>query len=124
MATSGSIQVHVTDHTNRPIDWTTPDIYEVIAGIDAEAVIVVPVSFMHEQSETLAELDHDLREQAEARGLRFHRVPVPHDDERFIAVLADLVEERVTPGACVHLRLRECVCRPDAATRCTNGAAG
>jgi len=108
------------NHTNRPIEWTSPDIDEVIAGIDAEAVVVFPVSFMHEQSETLAELDHDLRGVAEERGLRFHRVPVPHDDARFIGVLADLVQSRV--GIEKKVALGACTCRPDAATRCTNYA--
>jgi protoporphyrin/coproporphyrin ferrochelatase len=80
------------NHTNRPIDWTQPDVEKVIAEIDAERVVVDAVSFMHEQSETLAELDHELREEAEERGLGFFRVPIPHAAPEFIAVLADLVE--------------------------------
>ncbi|NLG62149.1 MAG: ferrochelatase [Candidatus Cloacimonetes bacterium] len=106
------------NHTNRPIEWTSPDIDEVIENIDAESVVVFPVSFMHEQSETLAELDHELREVAERRGLRFHRVPVPHDDARFIGVLADLVQSRL--GLERTITLGPCTCRPDAATHCTN----
>jgi protoporphyrin/coproporphyrin ferrochelatase len=66
------------NHTNRRIAWTEPDVEKVIETVDADTVIVDPVSFMHEQSETLAELDHELSEEAEARGLAFHRVPVPH----------------------------------------------
>src|SRR5690606_3996625 len=62
------------NHTNRPIDWTQPDIEQVIAEVDADRVIVDAVSFMHEQSETLAELDHEVREIAERRGLGFFRV--------------------------------------------------
>lgn len=108
------------NHTNRPIEWTTPDIDDVIAEIDGAAVVVLPVSFMHEQSETLAELDRELRATAEQRGLRFHRVAVPHDDERFIAVLADLVDARLDSAAAV-LDLVGCTCRADAATCCTNG---
>ncbi|MGH7443807.1 MAG: ferrochelatase, partial [Longimicrobiales bacterium] len=87
------------NHTNRPIEWTTPAIEDVIAAIEGDAVIVLPVSFMHEQSETLAELDHELRAAAEARGLRYHRVPVPHDDARFTTVLADLVDARLGRAA-------------------------
>lgn len=108
------------NHTNRPIEWTSPDIDDVIEQIEGEAVIVFPVSFMHEQSETLAELDHELREVAESRGLRFHRVPVPHDDARFIGVLADLVQTRL--GIEQKIGLRQCTCRPDRATYCTNAA--
>jgi ferrochelatase len=105
------------NHTNRPVEWTQPDIEEVMRSLDAKHVVVVPVSFMHEQSETLAELDHDLRALVEARGMAFHRVPVPHDDARFAEVLADLVESRLDVGA---IPLRACVCRATERTRCTN----
>jgi protoporphyrin/coproporphyrin ferrochelatase len=81
------------NHTNRPgVQWTQPDVDRVIAEIEAECVVVDPVSFMHEQSETLSELDVELREEAEERGLRFFRVPVPHRAPAFIGMLADLVE--------------------------------
>ncbi|MSR37067.1 MAG: ferrochelatase, partial [Gemmatimonadetes bacterium] len=46
------------NHTNRPIEWTKPDTEQVIAELDADRVVVVAGSFMHEQSETLRELDH------------------------------------------------------------------
>jgi ferrochelatase len=108
------------NHGNRPIAWTQPDIDDVIPDIDADAIVVVPVSFMHEQSETLAELDHDLREKAMKHGLAFHRVPVPHDDARFARVLADLVLARL--GRSAATSLHPCTCRPSARTRCTNGA--
>jgi ferrochelatase len=77
---------------------------------------------LHEQSETLRELDHDLREISEARGLAFYRVPIPHVHPRFIDVLADLVEERIDErGVDATVRLRRCVCRPGGSARCTNG---
>jgi ferrochelatase len=106
------------NHTNRPVEWTQPDIEAVVHSLDARDVVVVPVSFMHEQSETLAELDHDLRAMVEARGSAFHRVPVPHDDPRFAEVMADLVEAILDNASGV---LRSCVCRPTERTRCTNG---
>jgi len=107
------------NHTNRNVEWTKPDVEEVIRTVKAKAVVVVPVSFMHEQSETLAELDHELREEAEAAGLAFHRVPVPHDHQQFAEVLADLTESRLIEGA-GSIKLHQCLCRPDTATRCTN----
>ncbi len=80
------------------IAWTEPAIGRVIADLDADAVVVDPVSFMHEQSETLAELDLRLRGEAEARGLRFYRVPIPWDAPVFIDTLANLVEARIAPS--------------------------
>jgi ferrochelatase len=108
------------NHSNRPgIAWTQPDVGALIDTIDADAVVVDPVSFMHEQSETLAELDHELREQAAARGLRFHRVMIPHRAPAFIEVLADLVEPLIT--AQPERVLRTCRCRQRPGTFCLNG---
>lgn len=108
------------NHGNRPIEWTQPSIDRVIAELGAGTAVVVPVSFMHEQSETLSELDIELRHEAEARGLRFLRVPVPHDDPRFAGILADLVESALSAGA-GPVPLRPCRCRPRPGTYCTNG---
>jgi ferrochelatase len=107
------------NHANRPIAWTQPDIDRVIAEVDAETVVVDACSFMHEQSETLAELDVDLREQAEARGLRFERVPVPHDHAQFIHLLADLIEPFIT-GKFEAAGFRPCRCRATSSTYCLN----
>ena len=113
------------NHTNRPIEWTKPDVEDVVRELDADQVVVVAPSFMHEQSETLAELDHDLRAAAEERGIGFHRVPIPHLDPRFVAVLADMVEARLDPGReCGALQLRRCLCRAGGAAFCTNGLRG
>lgn len=108
------------NHTNRPgVKWTEPDIEKVIEEIDADVVVVDGVAFMHEQSETLAELDHELREEAEERGLKYFRVPTPWDDARLQVVLADLCEPLIAGGGA----LRQCVCRPLAETCCLNGRA-
>lgn len=109
------------NHENRDIPWTEPEVEDVVAGLDdAERVVVDPVSFMHEQSETLSELDDDLRETAEEAGLDFHRVPVPHDDERFADVLADLVEPFAAGFDPSYYRLQPCRCRSADGAVCLN----
>ncbi|MEJ2679783.1 MAG: ferrochelatase, partial [Gemmatimonadota bacterium] len=108
------------NHGNRPIEWTQPAIDDVIREVDARRVVVVPVSFVHEQSETLSELDIELRGEAEEAGLEFCRVPTPHDDARFIAVLADLVEPFLGSGNPANLEYRVCRCRGDAGALCLN----
>lgn len=115
-AALGVAEYHIgyQNHTNRPVAWTQPDIDEVIRTVTAERVVVVPIAFMREQSETLAELDDDLREIAEGVGLAFHRVPVPHDDARFIALLADLVEPLLADPGPDRAGLTACLCRPGA----------
>lgn len=118
---AAAYEIGYQNHANRGVEWTRPDVEEVIGGIEARTVVVDPVSFMHEQSETLAELDHELRAEAEARGLAFHRVPVPHDDLRFAAVLADLVEEALDSGETGRgLRFAPCRCDPREGSVCLN----
>jgi protoporphyrin/coproporphyrin ferrochelatase len=124
-----SYEIGYQNHTNRPIEWTQPDVEKVIAEIDADRVVVDPVSFMHEQSETLAELDHELREAADERGLGFFRVPIEHGAAAFIDVLADLAEpflgDDVAAGnlpqqPVAGIPWQECRCKPGAA--CVNAA--
>ncbi len=111
------------NHTNRDIAWTAPEVETVIREVDAARVVVDAVSFMHEQSETLSELDGELREIAEEAGLEFHRIPIPHDDAAFAALLADLVEDVLRPEPIMgELGLRRCLCRASPATFCLNAA--
>ncbi len=117
------------NHGNRPIEWTQPDVERVIVELEAERAVVVAVSFMHEQSETLAELDGELAEEAAGAGVEMHRVPVPHDDPRFVRLLADLIEARVgwpassgAPGTRSSglPPMEPCRCRSHRDTRCLN----
>jgi ferrochelatase len=109
------------NHTNRDIEWTGPEVETVVRKVDAGRVIVDAVSFMHEQSETLAELDGELRGIAEEAGLEFHRIPIPHDDPAFAELLADLVEDVLRPEPIMgELGLRRCLCRATPTTFCLN----
>jgi ferrochelatase len=108
------------NHANRDVEWTQPDVEELVEEIDADRIVVDPTSFMNEQSETLSELDVELREEAEERGLEFTRVPVPHDDERFIGLLADLVEPFVAEFDPDYYGLQPCKCRPEPNAMCLN----
>jgi protoporphyrin/coproporphyrin ferrochelatase len=117
-----SYEIGYQNHANRPgVAWTQPDVDRVIESIEAERVVVDPVSFMHEQSETLAELDHELREEAEERGLGFHRVPIRHAAPEFVALLAGLVESALgvqEQPATAATELRPCRCKPTEGTFC------
>ncbi|HZD04302.1 MAG TPA: ferrochelatase, partial [Longimicrobiales bacterium] len=120
----GLARYHVgyQNHSNRPVEWTQPDVEVVVKGLDGEHVVVMPLAFLHEQSETLAELDRELRDEAEDAGLHFHRVPVPHDSPRVVSLLADLVEAGTGYGAgSSRVQLRQCLCRTGGHARCTNG---
>ena len=102
------------NHENRDIPWTEPEVEDVVAGTDADHVVVEPVSFVHEQSETLSELDVELAEVAEEAGVGFHRVPIPHGDDRLPALFADLVEPLVAGFDPAYYNLGPCRCREGA----------
>ncbi|MGD8496921.1 MAG: ferrochelatase [Gemmatimonadales bacterium] len=126
------------NHANRGIEWTAPSNEDLLPGVDADVLVVVPISFIHEQSETLVELDEDLRELAEANGKKMIRVPVPFDATSLTHALADLVESALEKtengnGAATRaseakaskakppgLTLRPCQCRPGENTWCLN----
>jgi ferrochelatase len=108
------------NHENRDIPWTEPEVEDLVTGLDAERVVVDPVSFLHEQSETLSELDDELRAEAEDVGLDFYRVPIPHDDERIPEVFADLVEPFLADFDPEYYQYRQCQCRDEPGTMCLN----
>jgi protoporphyrin/coproporphyrin ferrochelatase len=77
-----------------PLAWLGPSVEEELhrAGRDGVAIVVAPISFVSEHSETLVELDRDYRRLAQARGVpAYHRVATVGTDRRFIATLAELV---------------------------------
>jgi ferrochelatase len=85
-----------------PLAWLAPSVEEELhrAGRDRVAVVVAPISFISEHSETLVELDRDYRRVAEAAGVvSYRRVPTVGTDPRFIAALADLVRIDATEMA-------------------------
>jgi ferrochelatase len=78
-----------------PLAWLGPGTDDEIrrAGRDGVAVVVAPIAFVSEHSETLVELDRDYRRLAESAGVPgYYRVPTVGTDARFIAALAALVE--------------------------------
>lgn len=79
--------------------WLQPSLRNTVRELgesDVKQVCVVPVSFVSDHVETLGEIDHEAREQAERLGIaQFEMVPGLNDSPRFVAALADLVMERI-----------------------------
>jgi protoporphyrin/coproporphyrin ferrochelatase len=79
-----------------PLKWIGPSTEEEIrrAGSDGMSVVLYPLSFVSEHSETLVELDIDYRHLAEqARVPRYVRVPTVGTHPLFIGGLARLVRD-------------------------------
>jgi ferrochelatase len=77
-----------------PLEWIGPATDAEIrrAGAEGKGVIVAPIAFVSEHSETLVELDIEYAHLAKAAGvLDYLRVPAVGVHPGFIAALADLV---------------------------------
>jgi ferrochelatase len=87
-----------------PQQWLTPSTETEIerAARDKVALLVVPIAFVSEHSETLVELDVEYRELAQHLGVPgYFRAPTQNDDPGFIAALARLVRRSVAEtGLC------------------------
>lgn len=87
-----------------PLKWIGPATEDEIqrAGRDKVPVVVAPLAFVSEHSETLVELDIEYHEKAHEAGVpAYVRAPTVMTHPAFIGGLADLVRRGVamTPGA-------------------------
>ena len=105
-----------------PLEWIAPytDAEIERAGAEGRPVVVLPVAFVSEHTETLVELDIEYAELARAAGVpAYERVATAGTEPAFIAGLARLVRRaldgpagtvsaaggRICPagfGACIH----------------------
>lgn len=79
-----------------PMQWLGPNVETALqqAANDEKAVLVIPISFVSEHSETLVELDIDFREKAATLGIPYYgRVPTVSCHPEFIAGLARLTHQ-------------------------------
>jgi ferrochelatase len=80
-----------------PQKWLSPMTSDTIVQLGEEGmrdVLVVPISFVSEHSETLYELDILYKKTAADAGItRFRRVPALNSDPTFIRALADIAEQ-------------------------------
>lgn len=108
--------------------WLDPDINDVIdtlAAAGKRGIVVVPIGFVSDHVEVVWDLDNEAAERAAEAGLWFARVATPGTDPDFVAMLADLVELRLSTapgdvaeadadGGAIDARTRPDFC----ATRC------
>ncbi len=79
-----------------PVKWTTPyaDAEIIKAAKNKRPVIMVPIAFVSEHSETLVEMDMEYKQLAMENGAPFfYRVATAGADSGFIAGLARMVEK-------------------------------
>jgi ferrochelatase len=79
-----------------PVKWLAPEVGETLRSLAAEGrkqILMVPLSFVSDQIETLHEIDVVYAGQARAAGVDFRRTPAFNDAPDFIALLAALARE-------------------------------
>ncbi|MBK0330874.1 ferrochelatase [Brachybacterium sp. MASK1Z-5] len=85
------------------VPWLEPDVNDALREIaragTADAVVLVPIGFVSDHVEVIWDLDTEAAQTARDEGLSFLRLPTPGTDPRFVAALADLVEERMRADA-------------------------
>jgi protoporphyrin/coproporphyrin ferrochelatase len=95
-----------------PLEWIGPATEDEIrrAGSEGVPLVVAPISFVSEHSETLVELDLDYLDLAAQCGVpAYERVPTVGVEPAFIAALAKLVNRAVPePTACPALARGAC----------------
>jgi ferrochelatase len=109
-----------------PVEWLTPATIETIPKLASEGVLqlmLVPVSFVSEHSETLYEMDILYRDVAAEAGItQYRRVPTMNCRPDFIDALAALVERALPNPAngelrsnCIHTPVTTSVDAPSCA---------
>lgn len=79
-----------------PLKWLEPSTEHEIerAGQDGVQIVLIPIAFVSEHSETLVELDIEYKELADKAGVRHYgRVPTLGVEPAFIQALADEVQK-------------------------------
>ena len=103
-----------------PLEWLKPYTEDAIrrAARDRRTIVLFPIAFVSEHSETLVELDIDYRRIAEAEGASgYWRVPAVGTDPAFIQGLAGLVRAALARPPCTASSTGARICPPDA-VRC------
>lgn len=102
-----------------PLEWLQPYTEDEIkrAGDDGVPLVVVPIAFVSEHSETLVELDIEYKEEAEKLGVpAYVRVPTVGEHPSFIEGLARLVKEALSGTDVVCYEPDPADCPPDLKT--------
>jgi protoporphyrin/coproporphyrin ferrochelatase len=102
------------------VPWLEPDVNDhlrALADDGVDTVVVVPIGFVSDHQEVVFDLDVQAAATADDVGISLRRVPTPGTDPRFVAMIRELVEERLDltrpRRALGELGVRPDVCPPD-----------
>jgi ferrochelatase len=84
------------------VPWLEPDVNDHLRSLAAAGVtgvVVSPVGFISDHLEVLWDLDNEAAGTARELGLAYVRAATPGTDPRFVAMVRELVTERLDPDA-------------------------
>ncbi|RME44874.1 MAG: ferrochelatase [Caldilineae bacterium] len=82
--------------------WLEPDIGDHLRALRERGVtdvVIAPIGFISDHMEVVYDLDTEARQIAESLGLNMVRAATPGTHPRFVRMIRELVEERLSPGA-------------------------
>lgn len=89
--------------SGRPQDpWLEPDVCDFLRELKAQGksvVLVMPIGFLSDHMEVLFDLDEEARQVCKELGLKMIRGNTAGTHPRFIGMLRELVQERMSDGA-------------------------
>jgi protoporphyrin/coproporphyrin ferrochelatase len=92
--------------------WLEPDVRvalsEIAAGGGCRNVVVAPIGFISDHMEVKFDLDTQAMEHAQSLGLQMARAATVGTHPRFIAMIRELIEERVRLGAAADPCRQDC----------------
>ncbi len=92
-------QLVYQSRSGRPQDpWLEPDICDHVAQLAADGrrnLVIMPIGFLSDHIEVLFDLDQEARDVCRQHGIRMIRAATVGTHPRFVAMLADLVRERL-----------------------------
>lgn len=82
------------------VPWLEPDVNDhltALASAGVTGVVVSPIGFVSDHLEVIWDLDNEAAGTAKRLGLDYARAATPGTDPRFVAMIRDLVTERINP---------------------------
>jgi ferrochelatase len=79
-----------------------PDILDHLDALHEAGVknlIIHPIGFLSDHMEVMYDLDEEAKHRAEEHGMRMERAATVGVHPTFVAMLAELIQERITPGS-------------------------
>jgi len=78
-----------------PLKWITPSLDDKLKEFKNERVLIYPIAFIIDNSETMFELDIEYREIAKSHGISDYKVcPCVNDSDEFVSFIEELVKEK------------------------------